>query len=181
MTRRLDLYGECNLAKAPMEEFTASCCSRCINPDCSRSQYGTSHFDQRVTNWYDNFFANVPRMSPTDPRYEKLAAQDFVLVQPALHISSGWDSPVPAPAPRPDPKPNPAPVAAAPTPSPAPEAAPEPETPKPTQRLATINTPAKQGQMIGTPPPKPAQNWDGPTAAPQPDAQVVKPGTKIQF
>lgn len=203
MARRLDLYIECNLEQAPQELFTAECCSRCLNPECTRSQYGKSHFEDRVMNWHDRMFKNPPRMSPDDPRFEKLSAQKFVMVEPAIVVLSGrgvksssdWGgTPVSTPAPvisTPVPA-QPAPVSTivpVSTPVPAEVVAPteKPLEPKPepkpglAQPRATLNTPVKPAQMIpNAPPPTPASGWESPPPR-QSGAPVVKPGAKIKF
>lgn len=202
MGRRLDLYAECNLELAPVDMFTAECCARCMNPDCTRSQYGKSHFEDRVKNWHERMFVNPPRMAQVDSRYAKLAAQNFVLIEPAITVSrSDWGSvpakpvaPVVVPK-APDPvvvvEPVVEPVVAAPTlvqvevapPPPAPEPKPAPKEPPPPRVPSSgpINTPAKPSQMLqNKPPAPPASDWSVP-ATQQSNAPVVKPGAKIKF
>jgi len=91
--RRLDLFAECNAQGAPVDVFTAECCMRCINPECSRSSFGSSKFDIRVNSWYERLFSQVPRMESDDPRLGSIAAQRFVAINPSLTVNSGWVDP----------------------------------------------------------------------------------------
>jgi len=69
-------------------------CDRCMQPECTRSRFGTSKFEHRVGNWYETLFANPPRMTPDDPLYAKLAGQKFLMVEPGgpLEVQS-WTDP----------------------------------------------------------------------------------------
>ncbi len=73
-----DLYRECNdQPDVSVEDFQLQFCSRCVRPDCTRSQYGKSKFDHRVTTWESRLFIDVPRMNPEDPRFESFQAKRF--------------------------------------------------------------------------------------------------------
>jgi len=94
MATRRDLYGECNLEGAPEPDFKEQCCDKCLNPDCARSTWGTTRFENRVAAWEDKLFLNVARMPREDPRYPLLTAQGFVTIDvgPAPSVR-GWDDP----------------------------------------------------------------------------------------
>lgn len=190
MTRRqLDLYVECNRGQAPEEIFREACCVRCVNPECSRSMYGKTRFEDRVQNWHERLFANVPRMDQGDDRFGKIAGQRFILIDPSSPGTPGdWVDPrdletkttiqVPrsfAVKPPASPEPAPTPVA---------------DVPQPTVNvpveLATVNTPVKSGQMLPQKSPeKPAAGeWvtpAAPTPHQVPDAQVIKSGARIKI
>lgn len=197
--RRLDLYAECNGGQAPEQEFTEACCSRCVNPECSRSLYGKGGFDDRVHNWYERLFSQVPRLAADDPRYGKIAGQRFLLIDPDGSTqpsgASDWVDPqdleaksvLISRAVSPTPAPIPVPVQNTPPDPPAQvgEFKQEPATASPS---GVLNTPAKQGQMLpgkATPPTAPASGgWVTPPPAPThavPDAKVVKSGARIKL
>jgi len=208
MTQRHDLYGECNTVGAPNEVFAEQCCKHCINPECTRSAFGKTKFDQRVNTWYDRLFAHVPRMDRGDPRFEGIAAQRFMLINPALTVNSqaSWVDPrdlsdqvaVPNRAPDPpEPVPEPpqvqeapqAPVAESP-PVEAPQAPslpvvpPQQSTGRLSPNLVTANTAVQQGRMLQPPPgaPKPSNSWDAPV--PTTDTagvKVVKSGARVKL
>jgi hypothetical protein len=205
--KRVDLYAECNIEpRAPLDVFTAECCVRCVNPDCSRSRFGDSKFEDRVSNWYERLFSEVPRMLPNDERFGSIAGQKFLLIDPARPAQpANWVDPrdlevtrvtVPSPAPvakapvtpepivTPEPEPEPAPTV---EPPPVAEATPlptEPKTPTAPARpdLAFTNTPAKPGQMIGNRQKPTPSEWPAspPVEAP-PDALIVKTGAKVRI
>lgn len=204
MNRR-DLYAECNVVGAPAEAFKEECCKHCINPECTRSAFGSTKFDQRVGSWYERLFENVPRMDPSDPRFGQIAAQKFVLFNEPLTVRS-WVDPrdIAEPAPRvaapapPLPAPvqvqQPAQVQEAPPP-PAPEVAseqpaPPQEAPAPAgrlpQHLVLSNTPLQQGQMLKPPAgvvQKPAAaSWDAaPASTDTEGVTVVKTGARVKI
>lgn len=187
--RQLDLYAQCNVEpRAPMDVFTAECCSRCVNPECSRSNYSNSKFESRVSNWYDRLFINVPRMAPDDERFKQIAGQRFLLIDPAgipSAPSQGWVDPrnlgttavqVPVQIEAPRQKP-PAVIEEPPSEALSTVAAREPAN----LDLGLVNTPVKQGQMIGGRA-APSPEWRTPVAVPSPpNAQVVKTGAKIRI
>ena len=210
MTQRRDLYSECNTVGAPNEVFAEQCCKHCINPECTRSAFGKTKFDQRVGNWYDRLFAHVPRMDQGDPRFEGIAAQRFVLINPALTLNSqaSWMDPrdlsdqviVPnaapsKPEPLPEAVPEPVQMVAAPqavqsatppqaaprTVEPAPQPAPTGRTPS---NLVSANTPVQQGRMLQPPEgaSKPTNSWDAPIPTTETDGvRVVKTGARVKL
>jgi len=96
MSTRRDFLKECHSqvagkVKEPLtfELFSESFCTRCLQPECTRSSHGKTKFDQRVTSWEDRLFLKVPRMDPGDPRFESIAGQEFSPVQESL-IVHGW-------------------------------------------------------------------------------------------
>jgi hypothetical protein len=200
---RRDLYSECNVVGAPLEAFTEECCKHCINPECTRSGFGKTKFDQRVGSWYERMFQNVPRMDPNDPRFEKITAQKFMIINPTLTLQSAWVDPRELDQPAPPRAPEPAPIVVQAQPAPAPEpvvvAAPEPAAPQLApapppapiepgrlpQHLAFTNAPLQQGQMLpGAPAQKPASSWDAPVPTPTTDTEgvkVVKSGARVKL
>jgi hypothetical protein len=205
--RRLDFLGtECELGGLPIPDFQATFCVRCSQPECTRSQYGKSSFDQRVSTWESRLFTQVPRMDPTDPRYKAIASKNFRMIDvgPAPSVSSrNWiDVPSIASA-----APVPVPVVTAPAPpedeapdtdrsppmsSPSEVQAPPrvmaevvlPPAPQVPRNALRMNTPVKpEGQMLPgakpqqSPPPK-----KDPWAAPEPSKeQVLKPGARVKI
>lgn len=76
--KKRDQYKECNdQPEVLLKDFELQFCSRCVRPDCTRSQHGRSKFDQRVTTWESRLFIDVPRMSPEDPRFVDFQAKRF--------------------------------------------------------------------------------------------------------
>jgi hypothetical protein len=185
--QRVDLYGECNVVGAPVEAFAEECCKHCINPECTRSAFGKTKFDQRVSTWVERFFTQVPRMDQGDPRFEKISAQRFLAINQALTVNSAWVDPrdlsenLPVPAPS---------IIVAPPP-PAPIVEPEPllimPPTAPANKNPTLtlpNTPVKQGQMLQPPvgAPTPAKSWDSPPATTDTaGVRVVKSGAKVKL
>jgi len=204
--KRVDLYAECNVEpRAPLDVFTAECCVRCVNPECTRSGFGASKFEGRISTWYERLFSEVPRMAPDDERFGRISGQKFLLIDAAKpNMASAWIDPrdleasnrvvVPAPARAPEPpvptepvastEPPPAPVPEPPPPVPAAAVADEPKAPTApaSPGLAFANTPVKQGQMLGNRPKPTASEWVTPPPVESlPDATVVKTGAKIRI
>jgi len=182
--------GECNTHGVAVSDFEQTFCYRCKQPECARSSFGKDRFDQRVANWQDRLFTNVPRMNESDPRYAPIAGKRFLTIDtgpiPEVRTQSAWLDP------REIKEPEPAPVAA----SPAPIAAKPPEAPpataapvvasKSARRLAPMNTPHQSGGVMlpGAPSPTPkptTEAWDGPRQPPAPTDPVVKPGSKVKL
>lgn len=171
--RRQDFLGtECELSGMTIPEFTEAFCVRCSQPECSRSLFGTSKFDQRVQNWEKRLFTEVPRMNAEDPRFSTIAAQKFVSLG---HISpaatSAWI----------DPKDVKEKSVLVPT---AIEPAPPVVQPKPPRSLPVVNTPFQNGTMIGNAPaPKPTQesSWVSTVPEAKPKETIIKPGTKVKL
>ena len=193
-----DLLRECNDKQAPLDDFQTGFCSRCINPECTRSLYGQSRFDLRVNTWEDRLFKNVPKMDSQDPRFQPIAGKKFLTIDtgrtPEVRTSS-WADPrdlQDEPANRPTPPVTPqgmpmVPVAVmdltpSPTESPlqeAPQAQPRSPGRVPTHLLLS-NTLSRQGQMIGGQPEAAAPR--DPWATPEPPKDPVVPvGSRVKM
>jgi len=85
---RRDNLGECNQLKVPTEDFKMFWCNRCLQPDCTRSLYGTTKFERRVTTWLDRLFLKVPKMETGDPRFRDISSKEFHPVLDSWEISS---------------------------------------------------------------------------------------------
>lgn len=117
MSDRQDLFGQCNDVGATEAAFQIEWCSRCLNPECARSQFGSSRFEQRISNWEKKLFLEVPKLPVNDPRFPSLTRQGFVTIDTGRTpnvgaTSSSWDDPRdlearPEPTARPDPPPVP--------------------------------------------------------------------------
>lgn len=196
---KLDYLRECNTFQIALEDFQRQFCDRCRQKECSRSQFGKSRFDQRVQTWEERLFKNPPKMDMSDPRFQEIAAKRFMEISPdrfgpvpEIGSRSAWVDPqavepcasVSAPPPPSDPTPPP------PEPEPAVQAQPEASTRTASSvppALGLVNTPFKQGVMLGgrpVPERSPAPVYD-PWAAPQPSqtagVQIVKPGAKVKL
>ena len=88
MPDRRDNIAECNNLKVPVEDFKSFWCNRCLQPDCTRSLYGTTKFEQRVTTWLDRLFLKVPRMETGDPRFRDISSKEFRPVLDSWEVSS---------------------------------------------------------------------------------------------
>lgn len=192
MPKRLDLFPECHDG-TPIDVFTAECCMRCVNPECTRSVVGQSKFELRVGNWYDRLFANVPRMLPDDPQFAAIAGKKFLAYNQPLTVRGSWTDPrdleaatdqAPAlAAAEPPPAPSEPLPEAKPVGPPAPPPAPKGKIPA---HLALSNTPAQKSQMVrqagAAPPAKPASSWDAPLpSADTEGVKIVQPGAKIRI
>lgn len=173
MTVRLDQYKECNDQKIPLKDFQLQFCSRCVQPECTRSQYGKSRFDQRVTTWESRLFLDVPRMDSSDPRLQVIQAKNFHEINMGrVPEVQGWVDPrdldKDGPAASPEPGAPRAPVD-------APEAAPKGKVGQ---------TPNRRGQMLGGGVPvekKPKPSSDPWEPKKPPEGKIVKPGAKIRL
>jgi len=103
MAQRRDFLKECHSQVSqqvkealPLDSFGVAYCSRCLQPECSRSTHGTTRFDQRVANWQERLFLKVPRMDPGDPRFEEISSREFHPVQETL-VVQGWGDSDPEP------------------------------------------------------------------------------------
>jgi len=191
--RRLDYLKECNEYAVPLDQFGEQFCSRCQQPECTRSQYGTAGFDQRVSTWLERLFTEVPRMEPSDPRFGKIQAQKFFMVEPSLGsvTTSGWDMPdlgvstegAPASV-KEEAAPIPAAALVVPDPTEAPSDEATEQVPSTTlhRNLLLMNTPAQPGRMLqgGVPLTKPGGKvaWQAPAPS---DAPIVKPGGRVKL
>jgi len=88
MTERTqDYLSECNDPSLgpPLteEEFKLAFCDRCVNAECKRAIRGDP-YQARTSTWEKRLFLEVPRLKPTDPRYEGIRHQRFEKVNPPL-------------------------------------------------------------------------------------------------
>lgn len=180
---RRDEYKNCNIfpTEVTLEDFQRQFCSRCLRPECTRSQHGKSKFDQRVATWESRLFTDVPRMSMSDPRFEQFQAKRFLEIRPSggrIPEVQGWVDPRDLDQPKAEATPE------------VPEPQVEEVTQKPpiqeppTPPANTRNTPNRRGQMVGgkkvdVRPTKPVSDpWEPKKA---PEEKIVKPGTKIRL
>ena len=96
MSNRRDFLRDCHAQvikqvkePLPFDAFGAAYCSRCLQPECTRSTHGSTKFDQRVATWQDRLFLNVPRMDQDDPRFESIAQKEFSPIEESL-VVRGW-------------------------------------------------------------------------------------------
>lgn len=69
------------------EQFTATFCNRCTNPDCSRSTAGKLRWTQRMSTQEDRLLINPNFADPRDPKYTPIVNLDFKnLLRQALTI-----------------------------------------------------------------------------------------------
>ena len=195
MGDKRDYLSLCNERGDSETSFMADNCSRCFQAECSRSLSGKSRFENRISDWEERLFSNVPRMMVGDPRFPTLSGKRFVEV-PTGRIPeigqasmSRWMDPreldvqtpsiqVETPAPSLVPAPEPVLVV------PAPEVE-APAIPVPTQVLQPrpLNPPRQRGQMLGGPPPPAATAQDSWAVRPQETKglPVVRPGARIKL
>lgn len=179
MTERQDFLRECNEHGVALPDFQAQFCDRCQQPECHRSQYGKSRFDQRVMTWEERLIKNPARMNPNDPRYASITAKQFITLDVGRtpEVRSAWIDPQEAAVSPPAPvEPPPPPAEAS-----SPPAALAPPTPPPARTPQPLNTPAQKAVLLSTPgqsvlqPSKDA--WDVPLPPKDP---VVQPGAKVK-
>lgn len=187
---KTDYIGECNTYGVALNDFLTQFCARCLQPECTRSQHGTSKFDHRVTTWESRLFQEIPRMAETDPRFKLISSQKFIQIDTGrVPEVRSWVDPRDLAGPKESPIESqgnlvePQEVTA-----PSPEPSPVPE-PRP-QQIKTAglvqNTPNRRGQMVGS------KKVDGGEAKPvldpwgtqekkAPEGKVVQPGAKIRL
>jgi len=194
MSNRKDFLAECNEHGVPVPDFQAAFCSRCMQPECTRSQHGKSKFDRRTLTWEDRLFLGVPKLSESDPRYLPILNADFRTISEgptkvSIHNPS-WNDPRDIPK-------NSAEIAKVPLGTVSIESQPPlEENPEkslaPTlpsvvkdlpKHLLLLNAPAQPSMLPGAlqqPQPDP---WAGPVpkGEPLPSAPIVKKGAKIKF
>ncbi len=183
MVRR-DLFGECNVDGAPIDVFSAECCVRCINPECTRSAHG-GKFELRVSKWQDRLF-NPPQMRPDDPRYGVIAGQQFVAVEagpiPEVRGSSGWVDPLAKETEKAEF--TPMGEKAEPLPTPAVAFGVTPTEPKSKivlpRHLLLANAPSQTGKMVGAAPPPKSDPW-APPSSPTSTETIISPGATVKF
>jgi len=62
----------------PINEFTMAFCSKCFNPDCTRSMHGDTKFDYRTQNWESILFKDAKIIDKTDPLFDQLTNPNFI-------------------------------------------------------------------------------------------------------
>jgi len=185
---RRDLLKECNTLNVPVEDLKQAFCVFCYQPECTRSLFGKTKFDQRVSTWKERLFENPPRMNSQDPRFNDIQAKAFSTIVPAtLGAISAWDDPR-------DIKPVsirvPVVVEVVNPPEETITVVSEPMLPRISasslpQEVVLINTPPQQGIMLrggppSTPPAPNRDNWAAPTPLP-PNEKLVQRGATIRF
>lgn len=186
-----DLLPECIPdTKVPLDAFAADYCSRCLNLECTRSVGGKSKFEKRVTTWEDRLFKNPPKMSPDDPRFERISAQKFITIDTGRtpEIRSSWVDPsdLEEPTPRAH-----VPEVTEPVRPPSSEARePNPKkdsgSPRSTRvpsGLALGNAPDQSGKTLQAPPSASISRrdpWAVPAAS-DPADQIVSPGATVKL
>jgi hypothetical protein len=186
----------------PLDVLKEAWCSRCANPECTRSTVGTTKMERRVQDWEKKLFLDPPRMDPSDPLYATIAARKFITIDPGRtpEVRSDWVDPrdlqepqIPAIVPKAF---TVAPsieekieAPASPTPAPPREAppatAPKPMTSPRSVPLAILgaNAADQSGKILRGAPEDPSNKGD-PWAAPEPPKPgevVVQPGAKIKM
>ena len=190
-----DHMGTCNNLRISEEDFARVWCARCIQAECVRALPFENRFDARVHTWQERLFEDVPRMDPSDPRFQGISAKRFVEIPLRTpEVRSTWIEPDAPPLAVVDQKP----PLAAPVESPAPNPVQGPAEPSsPPQRPAIVapgaakglalgNTRVEQGRMIpGAPPPAPVKDaWEAPVQGVAPvksDEVVVTPGARVRL
>ena len=165
MTSRKDYLGrECELGGLPIAEFQEQFCSKCVQPECTRSRHGKSKFDQRVTNWEERLFLNPARMDQEDSRFAAISGQKFLSLE-GIQTSGSQSEWI-------DPNEVEKPSAII-----VPKAVEQPK-----RQLPMMNTPFQNGAMIGGKGPPQKGPLTDPWAAPEPAKDpIVKPGTRIKL
>jgi hypothetical protein len=151
---RRDLLGECNVDRHPLDTFISECCASCFNPECTRSLSGKLKFDKRTNGWFDHYFGDQDKMDPSDPRFSKIAAQKFVIIDPArlartpeVGSSSAWVDP---------------------------RDLERPAAPKPPERSVNVDQ-----QLMDRPPPPPQVQASPAPAAPTAPAEPPPPAPRV--
>jgi hypothetical protein len=171
-SERRDLYGECNVDGASLDQFTAECCSRCMTSECSRSLLSGVKFERRIQSWEDRLFNNPPQMDPQDPRYMKIQGQRFLTLYvgrtPEIR-SSGWIDPLAEAE-----KLETAPVSPASIISVPPVPSSKLVLPR---RLSLANAPDQSGKMVGAPVTPSRDPWAASSLPPTTDPTISPGGT----
>jgi len=209
MTKKLDFLGECNNQAVPLEDFRLAFCVRCFQQDCTRSQFGTSKFEARVTTWEDRLF-KAPQLQKTDPRFPLIAAKRFMSLNsgPAPSVRA-WIDPQTLDVSPPAVQVSPVLVGVTPPvqellgkprqePPPEPQKEPEKEQPQPNSLVIPVSREPEPEGLLGKPrlntpyagprildnrpenQPPAKDSW----AAPSPvksGERVVKPGAKVKI
>jgi len=156
-----DFINLCNDQQLPEKDFYLTFCARCSQSECARSIVNRhGRFEDRVTNWYEQLFTQVPRVDdPGDSRVQQANTKKFIMldVSRPYEVQGSWIDPLqPASEPPPVPKPG----------------------------LTALNTPFQQGTMLSSSPPpqKSTLQKPDPWAGPVPKSgEVVPLGAKIRL
>jgi hypothetical protein len=183
-SNRSDLLKVCNDQNVPLDQFKMTFCDRCMQTECTRSRVGQSKFEKRVGSWYENLFANPPRLDPSDSRYETISGKKFLMIDPgpAPEVwTSSWVDPRDLndkEAVKPASIQTETKGVAEPFPVPA-----HPLKLERSQliRLPTLNTPDQGPRMVGNVLPQEKKDaWE--VAEPEKtNEKVVSPGSKVRF
>jgi hypothetical protein len=192
MVEKRDWLGECNDQHVPLDDFQRTFCDRCLQVECTRSQHGKSQFEARVATWEERLFDQVPRMDPSDPRYQVLSAKKFITLDmgPVPEVR-GWIDPLnlkepPEVPPPPEPRiyevPETTRIRAQTIvdldeqgPVRAQEEPPALEPLRAAPQTSVLNTPAVRGQMVG----KKAGQAVAPASDPWEPAKSTTDGLKV--
>lgn len=189
MESKRDLLKVCNDHAVPPEDFRQQFCIRCIQPECTRSQAGTSLFEKRIVTWKERLFTNPPRMTEEDPRYKIIRGKQFLSLDmkdvPEIGGRSSWVDPRDL-----DSEPHSSKIIEVEATVEPVETLVVPTTPdiplEHTVASKLMNTLVKKNVMVGgkvlpQPTVVPVSDpWAGKTVA-KPGEKVVKPGSKIRF
>ena len=182
MSPRRDLLRECNDRQAPLDEFQAGFCGRCINPECTRSLFGQSKFDVRVNTWEERLFTDVPKMDTHDERFAAIAGKRFLTFDTGRtpEIRTDWVDPRDVPQ-EPVIIKEATPSTPEPSPEPSPVVKPVPHAPSRVPvHLLRANTAVSSGVMVGEAPPSapPRDPW----ATPEPSKDLIVPvGSRVKM
>jgi len=205
---KVDHLRLCNEHGIPFQDFEASFCQRCVQPECTRSQHGKTKFEARVGAWEERLFLKVLKMDPKDERFPTISGQKFLSIGGGSGRSGGsgggssgspaggsaWIDPkdleptktisIPAPVVEEPPPPPTASVEAPKAMEPQPSGA-APEAPLRTVSPQVLsNTPNRPKQMIGGAEQKPSSPvldpWQ-PKQPLKPGEQLVKPGARVKL
>lgn len=83
-----DYLKECmnDVSQMSINDFNKFYCMRCGNDKCNRSRTNNSLFVERVKNWEERLFLNVPRIEGENAR--NLASSKFLPINPSIEIRS---------------------------------------------------------------------------------------------
>ena len=184
-------------APVSAQDLKTGCCDFCVQPECTRSLFGTSKFEQRVSTWKERLFTQVPRMDQNDPRFADISAKGFIIIPPealTAKSSGAWLDPrdfksssvsvpdtVPVSESQPTEKSPTAQVEQKPTTPSAPQESKPASLPR---EVVLINTPMQRGIMLAGAPtstPRPQRDqWDAPQPT-KPGEKVVSRGATVRF
>jgi hypothetical protein len=174
LSNQVDHLALCNEHNIPVPDFQATFCIRCLQKECSRSQYGKTQFETRVTTWEERLFKAPLRMDPKDDRYPIISGQKFLPIEASdKGAPVDWLDPKDIPVTKAYSIPSLVEV------SPVVPEAPKVESPKTT---GLVNTPYRPRQMLeGFTKAPPVSVYDPWKAKAPIQGTVVKPGAKIKL